>query len=180
MAGSPCGSSPTPTSPCSHTSCPAGYGRPSTSLMGAAQRFLRPAGHVHADPQGQSLPVFGLAALLEFELLPRRPPQVHDFCPRPHRPIGRLLVTALSVVRSSTGPAAHPKAWPWPKPRDAYSAAANAAPGTHRQLLRAALLRVRGTRPSGCCGLARDRPPGVESVRRGADRTARFAQAIRR
>jgi hypothetical protein len=80
-------------------------------------------------------------------------PQVHDFCPRPHRPIGRLLVTALSMVRSSTGPAAHPKAWPWPKPRDAYSAAADAAPGTHRQLLRAALLRVRGTRPSGAAAL---------------------------
>jgi hypothetical protein len=31
-----------------------------------------------------------------------------------------------------------------------------------------------------CCGLARDRPPGVDSAKRGADRTARFAQAIRR
>ncbi len=28
-------------------------------------------GSVHADTQGQSLPVFGLAALLGFELLPR-------------------------------------------------------------------------------------------------------------
>jgi hypothetical protein len=61
-----------------------------------------------------------------------------------------------------------------PACQDARSAAADAAPGTHWQLLRAALLRVRCTRPSGCCDLARGCPSSVDSTRRVADRTTRF------
>ncbi|WP_148085547.1 Tn3 family transposase [Streptomyces sp. CEV 2-1] len=34
---------------------------------------------IHADTQGQSFPVFSLAHLLGFELMPRRRPQVQDY-----------------------------------------------------------------------------------------------------
>ncbi|GAA2951503.1 hypothetical protein GCM10020227_18320 [Streptomyces flavovirens] len=34
---------------------------------------------VHADTQGQSFPVFALAHLLGFDLMPRRRPQVYDY-----------------------------------------------------------------------------------------------------
>ena len=53
------------------TSSRAGCGRPSTSSTGccATTSDIQPD-TVHADTQGQSLPVFGLAALLGFELLP--------------------------------------------------------------------------------------------------------------
>ncbi|MER7313325.1 Tn3 family transposase [Streptomyces halstedii] len=34
---------------------------------------------VHADTKGQSFPVFALAHLLGFDLMPRRRPQVHDY-----------------------------------------------------------------------------------------------------
>lgn len=81
--------------------------------MGAAQRFLRPAGHVHADPQGQSLPVFGLAALLEFELLPRRPHKftisVHDRtdrsagCSSPRCPWFEAALVRLRTRRHGRG-----------------------------------------------------------------------------
>nr|WP_263399858.1 transposase [Saccharopolyspora pogona] len=58
---------------------------------------------IHADTQGQSLPVFGVAALLGFELLPRIR-NWHDLnFYRPMRPPGTSTSTRCSATTPSTG-----------------------------------------------------------------------------
>ncbi|MDV6246975.1 Tn3 family transposase [Rhodococcus opacus] len=60
---------------------------------------------IHADTQGQSLPVFGLAALLGFELLPRIR-NWHDlnfYRPAPPRPPGTPTSTPCSATTPLTG-----------------------------------------------------------------------------
>ena len=58
--------------PCSPTSSPCGVWEAAYILdsLLANESDVQPD-QIHADTQGQSLPVFGLAALLGFELLPR-------------------------------------------------------------------------------------------------------------
>ena len=70
-AASPTITSRRPTSRCSATSSPAGSGRRSTSSTGCLAESEFEPDTVHADTQGQSEPVFGLAYLLGIELLPR-------------------------------------------------------------------------------------------------------------
>ena len=70
--GSPTTTSRTPTSPCSATSSPCGVWEAIYILEGLLKNTseIQPT-TVHADTQGQSAPVFGLAHLLGIKLMPR-------------------------------------------------------------------------------------------------------------